>query len=101
MTRLLAAEARLEQMLQSARDEAARLVTEAQAAARARDDTLGGELEQAGRRLETEIVAERERRVREIEEAGLREVERLEHVAPEQIAELARYVVDRVIEGGS
>lgn len=101
LTRLLEVEAGLERMLQGARDEAARLVAEARTAAREREDALGAELEEAGRRLETEMVAERERRVQEIEDAGNREVERFEHVMPERIAELARYVVDRVIEGGS
>jgi vacuolar-type H+-ATPase subunit H len=101
LSRLLEAEARLEQMLRDAREEAARLVAEAHQAAQARDDALEADLEGAGQRLEAEIAAERERRVQEIVEGGRREVERLEHVAPERIKELARYVVDRVIEGGS
>ena len=101
LTRLLEVEARLERMLQRARDEAARLVAEAHTAAQARDEALGAELEEEGRRLETEIAAERERRVQKIVEAGRREAERLERVTAEQIAEVARYVVDRVIEGGA
>jgi vacuolar-type H+-ATPase subunit H len=101
LTRLLEAEARLEQMLQRARDEAARLVAEARTAARARDDALGAELEEAEQRLEAEMAAERDRRVEEIAEGARHEVERLEHVAPERIAELARYMVDRAIEAGS
>lgn len=101
LTRLLEAEVRLERMLRRAREETARLVAEAHTAARAHEEALGAELEEAGQRLEAEIAAERDRRVGEMVEAARHEVERLEQVAPERIAELARFVVDRVIEAGS
>ena len=100
LARLLETETRLAATLGVAREAAARLVAEARASAQARADALDADLDEAGRRLEAEIAAERERRVQEIVEAGRREEERLEQVTPERIAEVARYVVDRVIEGG-
>jgi vacuolar-type H+-ATPase subunit H len=100
LERLLETEARLEEMVRRAREEAARLVSEAQAAAQAREAALGAELEEAARRLEADIAAERARREQEIGSAARREAERFDRVPAERIGELARYVVDRVIGGG-
>ncbi len=99
MARLLDTETRLEQTLGRARDEAARLVTEAREAARAREAALGAELEAAAQRLGAEIATERDRAAREIVEAARREAERFDGVTPERIGELARRVVERVIGG--
>lgn len=99
LTRLLETEARLEEMLRRAREEASRLLAEAQAAAQAREAALGAELEDTARRLEAEIGAERARREQDIAAAARRDAERFDHVAAERVGELARYVVDRVIRG--
>jgi hypothetical protein len=99
LTRLLETEARLEEALRRARDEAARLVTEARTLALAREEVLGAELDAAARRLEAEIATERDRAERDIAEAARQEVARFDGVAVERIAALARRVVERVIGG--
>lgn len=99
LTRLLETEARLEESLRHAREEATRLVTKARSAAQAREAALGAELDTAARRLETKIAAERQRAEREIADAARQEVARFEAVPVERIAALARRVVQRVIGG--
>lgn len=99
LTSLLETEARLEELLRRAREEAASLLAEAQAAAQAREGALGAELEGAGRRLEAEIGAERARREQDIAAAARRDAERFDQVSAERVSDLARYVVDRVIKG--
>lgn len=101
LARLLETEARLEESLGEARTEAARLVAEAQAAARAREAALDAELDAEGRRLEGEIGAQRDRAQRDIAAAAQREAERYDAVPPARIGELARRVVQRLLEGGS
>jgi vacuolar-type H+-ATPase subunit H len=99
LARLLDTEARLEQVLQHARDEATRLVAEAREAARACEAALGAELEAAAQRLAAEIAGERDRAAVEITAAARRDTERLAAVTGERIRDLARRVVERVIGG--
>lgn len=99
LTQLLETEARLEELLRRAREQADRLVAEARAAAQAREAGLATELEEAARRLEAEIAAERVRREQEVTETARRDAEMFDHVPAGRIDELARYVVDRLIEG--
>jgi hypothetical protein len=101
LTRLLETEARLEELLHRAREEAARLVAEAHAAAQAREAALGAELEEAARQLESAIAAERGRREQELAAAARRDVERFDQVSTQQIGELARHVVGRIVGGGA
>lgn len=100
LARLLETEARLEESLADARTEAARLVAEAQAAARTREAALDAELDALGRRLEAEIAAQRDAAQRDIAAAAQHEAERYDAVAPARIGELARRVVQRLLEGG-
>jgi vacuolar-type H+-ATPase subunit H len=101
LVRLLETETRLEEALQRARGEAARLVTEARETARAREAALGAELEAAARRLEAEIAGERDRAAQEIAAAARRDAERFDAVPAGRVAELARLVVERVIGGAT
>jgi vacuolar-type H+-ATPase subunit H len=97
LARLLDTETRLEQALQRAREEATRLVTEARAAAQAREAALAAELEAAAQRLATEITGERDTAAQAIAAAARRDAERFDGVTAERIAELARRVVERVL----
>ena len=97
MARLLETEARLEEMLRRAREEAAALVTTAREAAAAREAALAAELDALSEQLEATIADERHRQERELVESARREALRFDQTSPEQIEALARYVVERVI----
>lgn len=101
MTRLLETEARLEEMLRQAREEAARLIAEAQQAARAREEALGAELAAAVQQLDATIEAERRRQEREIAADARRRAEGFDQVSPERVEELTRDIVGRIIGEGS
>ena len=97
--RLLETEARLEESLGAARAEAARLVAEAEGAAQSREAALDAELDALGRRLEAEIAAQRDAAQRDVAAAAQREAERFDGVSDRRIGELARRVVERLLEG--
>lgn len=99
LDRLIATEQRLDEKLRVARDEAARLVQEAQAAAAAREAEGAAELEAAARRFATETASERERRVREVHAEAAARVKRYEGVSDERVAKAARDVVVRLVTG--
>ncbi len=101
LTRLLETEARLEEMLRQAREEAARLIAEAQQAARAREEALGAELAAAVQQLDATIEAERRRQEREIAADARRRAEGFDQVSPERVEELTRDIVGRIIGEGS
>ena len=97
MARLLSTEARLEETLRHAREEAAGLVTSARDAAAAKEAALATDLEALRAGIETAIAAEQHRQEQELAEAARREARRFDETGPEQIETLARYVVERVI----
>jgi vacuolar-type H+-ATPase subunit H len=100
LDRLIATEQRLDEKLRRAREEAARLVQEAQAAARAREAEVSAELEEAAQRSATETAAERERRVREVREEAVAKVKRFEDVSAARVSRAARDLVARLVGGG-
>lgn len=100
LDRLLGTEARLEELLRRAREEAARLVAEARETARAREAALGEELEAAARRLTGEIAAERQRREEQLATEAQGQAQWFDRVGAERIAELARGVVEQVVGSG-
>jgi vacuolar-type H+-ATPase subunit H len=97
LARLLSTEARLEQLLRRAHDEAEALVTAARDAAQAREAALTAEVETLGRKLAATIGEERQRQERELAESGNAQVRRFDEVSAGEIEVLARYVVERVI----
>ena len=101
LARLLSTEQRLEQLVVQARAEAARILADAQARAEARDTATRAELDRAVRDLTEGIATERAQRKSALEAALAGEAARFDAVTNERIAELARYVVRRVIGEGS
>lgn len=99
LDRLIATEQRLDEKLRRAREEAARLVQDAQAAVRAHEAELATELEAAAQRFATETAAERERRVREVREEAVAKVKRYEDVSAARVSRAARDVVARLVGG--
>jgi len=99
LDRLIATEQRLDEKLRRAREEATRLVQEAQAAAGTREAKIAAELEEAAQRFATETAAERAQRVRQVREEAVAKVKRYEGVTPERVARAARDVVDRLVAG--
>lgn len=99
LDRLIATEQRLDEKLRRAREEAARLVQEAEAAARAHEAELATELEEAAQRFAAETAAEREQRVREVREEAVAEVKRYEGVSAACVSRAARDVVARLVGG--
>src|SRR5512147_2371876 len=81
LDRLIATEQRLDEKLRRAREDAARLVQEAEAAARAREAEVAAELAAAAQRFATETAAERERRVREVHAEAVAKVKRFDEVS--------------------
>lgn len=98
--RLLETEARLEDMVRRAREEAVRLESKAREAARAREEALGAELAATAHQLDAAIDAEQRRQEQEIAVEAQRRAEGFDQVAPERIEELARHIVGRVIGSG-
>lgn len=99
LDRLIATEQRLDEKLRRAREEAARLVQEAQAAARAREAELAAELEAAAQRFAAETAAERERRVQAVRDEAVAHVQRYEGVTAARVSHAARDVVARLVGG--
>jgi sugar phosphate isomerase/epimerase len=97
LAQLLEAEARLEEMLRRAREEAAGLLTSAREATAAREAALAAELDALSHQLEATIADERHRQEQDLVESARREALRFDQTGPEQIEALARYVVERVI----
>lgn len=100
LARLLATEARLEETLHHAREEAAGMVASARATAEAREAALTTDLEALGRTLETSIAEERRRQEEELAESARQEARAFDEASPDRIEALARFVVERVIGAG-
>lgn len=101
LDRLIATEQRLDEALRAAREEAARLVAEAQTRARRREAELDAELEAAAQGLAAETAAERERREREVALEAEGRVARYEAVSAELVTRAARDIVNRLVAGES
>jgi vacuolar-type H+-ATPase subunit H len=101
LDRLIATEQRLDEALRVAQEESARLVLEAQAAARRGEAELETELQAAARSFAAETAAERERREREVTLDAERQVARYEAVSPQKVAAAARDVVERLVAGAT
>ena len=84
-------------MVRHARDEAAGLVARARDAAAAKDASLAADLEALVRELETAIAAERQLQERGLAESAQREARAFDDTSPDEVAALARHVVERVI----
>ena len=101
LTRLLSTEARLEQRLRDAQEEAAALVAGARERAAAREASLAAELEAEERRLDAAIAEDRRRREAEVAERAVSEARAFDAMGDDRIQALARFVVERVIGAGS
>jgi vacuolar-type H+-ATPase subunit H len=99
LDRLIATEQRLDEKIRRAREEAAHLVEEAQAAARAREAEVAAELAAATQRFATETAAERERRVQKVQEEAVARVRRFDGVSAANVSRAARDVVTRLVGG--
>jgi vacuolar-type H+-ATPase subunit H len=97
LARLLETEARLEERLHRARDEATRLVAAAREAAVACEATLAAQVEADARRLGETLHAEYERAAAAAAATAGQEAERLDAVTDARVAALARHAVSRVI----
>jgi vacuolar-type H+-ATPase subunit H len=99
LERLIATEQRLDAALQTARERASALVTEARTRVREREAEVEVELRKAELQLATETAAERERREREVAREAAARVALLDSVSAEQISQAAREVVNRLVAG--
>jgi len=97
LARLLNTEARLDDVLRQARDEAAGLVASARDRAAAREAALAAALDALVGELETVIEAERRHQHEEIVESARQQARAFDEAGAAQIDALAHYVVDRVI----
>lgn len=100
LARLLATEERLEQLVVGARAEAERVVAAAQAQAAAREAALAAQLDAEVRKMTEAVAAERSRREAELAATLRAEAARFDAIPGARIAELAGYVVRRVIGSG-
>lgn len=99
LERLIATEQRLDEALRAAREEATRLLAEAQAALRRREEALEAELQDAARKSAALTAEERERREQDVSSEAARAVARYEAVTADQVAAAARAVVDHLVAG--
>jgi F0F1-type ATP synthase membrane subunit b/b' len=99
LERLIVTEQRLDEALRGAREEAARLVAEAQAAAQRAEAELEAELLSSAERLAAETASERERREREVSQEAALTVACYEAVPAERVSAAARDVVERLVAG--
>lgn len=97
LDRLLAAEERLERMIADARVEAARLLTDATAAAAVGEQGLDAELAREAVTLETRMAAERAAREAEILAAAERAAARYEAIPVPRIEAVAELIVARLL----
>jgi hypothetical protein len=97
LTRLLAAEQRLETLLAEARAEAARTLAEADAAASAAERGLDAELERGGAAVEARVTGERARREAEIVAVADAAVARYDGLAATRVDALADRIVAQLL----
>lgn len=101
LSRLLETEIELDAMLDKARKDAANLAASARADAEDRVRRFELELEEENHALRDRVAVERDESIAVIRADAKREVETLDGLGEERIADLARYVVERLVGGGS
>ena len=99
LTRLLDTETELETMLEEARERAREIVSEARERASRRLGELERELERQDTDLEALVARERDETIATIRADAKREIERLNDIPEGAIAEIARSVLDRLLDG--
>lgn len=99
LERLIATEQRLDEALHAAREEGTRLLAEAQAALRRREESLEAELQDAGRKHAAETAAQRVQREQDVSSEAARAVARYAAITADQVAAAARAVVDHLVAG--
>ena len=100
LTRLLETETELETMLEAARRRAVEIVGDARQRASQRLGELQRELERQDIDLEARVARERDEAIEAIRADAKREVERLNGIAEDTVADLARGVLDRLLVAG-
>lgn len=100
LTELLAVERRLEAQVQKASEEARRQVEAAQAAAADARERRQAELEEAAASEEQADLEVHRRKLSQIAAEGEARVAASKSVTGERIEQLARSVLDRLLEGG-
>jgi hypothetical protein len=99
LERLIETERRNEDLLQRARDEADAIVHAARSAVATRAAALAGELEEAARRSEAALTAERERRIAELRQGARDRAARYDAVTDARVEAVGRVLVDRLLVG--
>ena len=98
LERLLETERRLGERLRAARAEADALVTQAQAAAVARDAALAGELESEERLADERLGREHSEREREIADDAQRQIDAYERIPARRLSEIAKHLARRLLK---
>lgn len=101
LERLIAAEALIAERTAEAAGEARALVAAAQARAEQAERRLGDELGEAIAELEREVVLDRERQLGAVANDLDQELRALQAVSEERITELARKMLDLLLESGT
>ena len=97
LDRLVATEQRLEASVADARAEAERIVEEAHTAARGGEQAFERECQEALAQIQSDIETTRDRAIAAIAADARRRAQAFDEVTEDRVAELAAYVVDRVI----
>lgn len=97
LSQLIETERRLGAELTKAKEEAGRLVKQAEDQACEREARLVGELDDADDQLRREIEAETRQMLAEVEQRRIRAVAKYDAVPDEMVARLALYVLDRIM----
>jgi hypothetical protein len=100
LDRLIETEQRLAGRLTEARRAAGRVIEEAREAAREAEHALEAELAASVDALRGRIESERDRRVAALARSARDAAAALDGMAPERLAALAAYVLDRLLAGG-
>ena len=101
LDQLIETEQRLDRALQQAREECARMIATARAAAQSREAALEAELADRIQARAVEAAADRRRREAEIVRDTARQVARFDVVTDERVAVLARRVVEMLVGEGA
>jgi vacuolar-type H+-ATPase subunit H len=101
LSRLIETESELDEMLERTKREAARLLEAAREEAAERLRQFELELDGANARLRARLEAEKEGVISEIEQNAAQEVQILDRLGDEDVAELADYVIRRLVGADS
>ena len=100
LSRLLATETELDEMLEQTRREAAQVVADAHADAEKRIRLFEAELEAAERALRDRVDSERDDAIATVRSEARRVVGELDGLGADRVEALAEYVVERLIGTG-